>query len=930
MANATGAPIPAGLLHSRFEAFASGNPKCPAIIAEGRTLTYGDLQALANQIGRWARRNGARPNALVAVVMEKGWEQVAGVLGILTSGAAYLPIDASVPRERLCYLLDHGQVSLVLTQSWHDERIEWPTGLKRLRVDQLDVLHPDGAVLESVQQPEDLAYVIYTSGSTGLPKGVAIDHRGAVNTVIDVNSRFAVRSGDRVLALSALNFDLSVYDIFGLLAAGGAIVMPKAGSERDPAHWLEIMRQHRVTMWNTVPALMQMLVDYVEAQSTELPECLRLVMMSGDWIPVRPPDRIRALRGGAAIVSLGGATEASIWSILYPVESATKGWKSIPYGRPMVNQSFHVLSDLLAPRPDWVPGQLHIGGLGLAKGYWRDVQRTNASFITHPGTGERLYRTGDLGRYLPDGSIEFLGREDFQVKIRGHRIELGEIETAISQHPEVGAAVVVAAGENRGHRRLVAYVVKSASPGLATNAIRDPRQRLEFKRRKIGLREIDGGPNVAFEVAAAGGARDQHIRRRSFRRYAADPTSVADIGRLLACLSPIDVDGAMFPKYRYASAGGSYPVQIYLHVKPGRVTGLPAGAYYYHPQQRCLARVADNQALDPAAFAHSRALFDASAFALFLVAQFDAIAPLYGAASRDFCLIEAGSICQLLETEAPANGIGLCQVGGVGFELLRPTFVLDKGHVYLHCLVGGGIDERMTSLEGVLEDADEYRRILELIGGGESGRAGAEASEHGMGAPTHGAPIELRDDAFAEGLKQFLRGKLPDYMVPASVVLLDAMPLSANGKVDRKALPVPGVPESSDGRSGARPGTDAERAIAAIWREILKVDDINLHDNFFELGGDSVLAIQIIARANRSGLHLSPADMFEHQTVAELAAVCGRGGGGASAAGSGIDVPATEATASPPGLDPEANEFGWSPDELRQIGGLIDKALGDG
>ncbi len=397
--NSTDAPIPDGLLHSRFFEQAGRRPDAPAVISPTATLSYGDLADRAKQVGHWLRAHGARPNTLVAVVMEKGWEQVVGVLGALASGAAYLPIDATLPTERLSYILDHGRVSLVLTQSWHDERIAWPDAVERLRIDESDDLGLEPSPIPPANDPGDLAYVIYTSGSTGHPKGVMIDHRGALNTVADINARFGVTAHDRVLALSALNFDLSVYDIFGLLGAGGAIVMPRPHSERDPAHWAELIEQHEVTLWDTVPALMQMLVEYIAGQSQELPACLRLVMMSGDWIPLDLPDRISAMSVDTDVISLGGATEASIWSILHPIDRVDPSWSSIPYGTPMVNQTFHVLNDALAPCPVWVPGWLYIGGIGLALGYWRDEDKTAASFITHPSTGQRLYRTGDLGRY---------------------------------------------------------------------------------------------------------------------------------------------------------------------------------------------------------------------------------------------------------------------------------------------------------------------------------------------------------------------------------------------------------------------------------------------------------------------------------------------------------------------------------------------------
>jgi amino acid adenylation domain-containing protein len=469
--NATDAPLSDELLHTLFNAQAPGRGAHPAVVAAGRTLSYEELYRYSNRVGRLLRGLGARPNELVAVVSEKGWEQAVGVLGVLQSGAAYLPVAPSQPAERLRYLLEHSGVRVALTQSKFAGTLSWPEGVRVVAVDDEEALKGFGdGPLEPAQRADDLAYVIYTSGSTGLPKGVMIDHRGAVNTILDLNRRFALTARDRVLALSSLSFDLSVYDIFGLLAAGGTVVIPDARAAQDPAHWAELTTRERVTIWNTVPALMKMLTEYLAGRGERLTPSLRLVMLSGDWLPVNLPGQIRELSEGAEVYSLGGATEASIWSILYPVGEVGADWKSIPYGRPMVNQRFHVLDEWLEPRPVWVPGQLYIGGVGLARGYRGDEEKTRASFFTHPRTGERLYRTGDWGRYLPGGDIEFLGREDFQVKVQGYRIELGEIEAALLDHSCLSAAVVAAVGEARGEKRLVAYVVPAEGADAPTPA----------------------------------------------------------------------------------------------------------------------------------------------------------------------------------------------------------------------------------------------------------------------------------------------------------------------------------------------------------------------------------------------------------------------------------------------------------------------------
>ncbi|WCN82395.1 non-ribosomal peptide synthetase/type I polyketide synthase [Micromonospora sp. LH3U1] len=462
--NRTDGPLPTGLLHEPFFATAARVPERPAVITPTRSLTYGELADRARAIAAHLGGLRVRPDELVAVVMDKGWEQCAAVLGVLAAGAAYLPIDPDLPDERVRFLLAHGQVRAVLTQGHlADSGVERFGDLEVLRVDDLRAL-PAGELPAIATTPRDLAYVIFTSGSTGLPKGVMIDHRGALNTVVDINERFRVGEDDRVLALSSLSFDLSVYDVFGPLAVGGAVVIPEAAAHRDPAAWLDLVTKANVTIWNSVPALMELFVEHLTVRDAT--GGLRLVMLSGDWIPVALPDRIRQVLDGPEVVSLGGATEASIWSILYPVGEVPATWTSIPYGRPMVNQTFHVLDDALRPRPTGVPGQLHIGGVGLARGYLRDEARTAASFVVDPATGERLYRTGDLGRFLPSGEIEFLGREDFQVKVQGYRIELGEIEAALAQHPEVRGAVVVAHGEPRGAKRLVGFVVPQVPGGM--------------------------------------------------------------------------------------------------------------------------------------------------------------------------------------------------------------------------------------------------------------------------------------------------------------------------------------------------------------------------------------------------------------------------------------------------------------------------------
>ena len=286
-----------------------------------------------------------------------------------------------------------------------------------------------------------------------------------VNTIVDVNERFSVSKEDKCIALSNLNFDLSVYDIFGLLIAGGTVVIPNAEQVKEPHHWLELVQNHNITLWNSVPAFMQMFMEFLSSKpDVKLP--LRLVIMSGDWIPLKLPEMIKAYSETVRVISMGGATEASIWSNYYEIESIEEHWKSIPYGKPLTNQKFYILDNEMNECPNWVPGRLFIAGEGLARGYWQDTERTEERFITHPVTNERMYYTGDLGRYWPDGNIEFLGREDSQVKIRGHRIELGEIENALLTN-ELIKNVAVIIEENKSG--LAAAVVLKEGMKAADN-----------------------------------------------------------------------------------------------------------------------------------------------------------------------------------------------------------------------------------------------------------------------------------------------------------------------------------------------------------------------------------------------------------------------------------------------------------------------------
>ncbi len=455
-------PLKDFCLHGLLEYQAQISPASTALVSSNTKFTYRELLSASAQIAQQLITIGVAPNRLVAVVMEKGWEQVVAVFAILQSGAAYLPIDPHLPAERITYLLEHGDVEIALTQSRLQKSVAWPENIHRINVDQAADVNVVTIPPLRTHNNKDLAYVIFTSGSTGMPKGVMITHEAAVNTILDINNKYSVTSKDKVLAISALNFDLSVYDIFGTIAAGGTIVMPDAQDIRDPSAWNSWIATENVTIFNSVPALMQLLINHVTDNTAQLHESLRLVMMSGDWIPLDLPRQIRQAKANIEIISMGGATEASIWSNYFRVEQVEPQWKSIPYGYPLGNQHFYVLNEAMQLCPALVAGELYIGGIGVAQGYWKDEERTRNSFVHHPVTGEYLYRTGDMGRYTPAGYMEFLGRKDSQVKVQGFRVELGEIESAILKNKNVREALATINSDANG-KHIVAYVVNHSN-----------------------------------------------------------------------------------------------------------------------------------------------------------------------------------------------------------------------------------------------------------------------------------------------------------------------------------------------------------------------------------------------------------------------------------------------------------------------------------
>nr|WP_319556621.1 amino acid adenylation domain-containing protein [uncultured Vibrio sp.] len=445
--------LPEGLLHQGFWKNVEAFPNATAVIHGQESISYQTLADYAQNCAGALAKVGVVPGDRVAVSMNKGIGQIVAVLGILYAGAVYVPVSLDQPQERREGIYQGAGINVVLTDK-SDTKDSMPSS-QFLYLDWQTAIKSMPMVASPEIEPSKPAYIIYTSGSTGTPKGVVISHQGALNTCIALNQRYQINSNDRVLALSALHFDLSVYDIFGLLSAGGAIVLVNESERRDPSAWCHAIKKNNVTMWNSVPALFDMLLTYASCFSSSAPSELRLTMLSGDWIGLDLPERYRQYRPNGKFVAMGGATEASIWSNVFDVDQVASEWRSIPYGYPLPRQQYRVVDDFGRDCPDWVAGELWIGGDGVALGYFNDEFKTQAQFLHIDDCA--WYRTGDMGCYWPDGTLEFLGRRDKQVKIGGYRIELGEIEVALNNIPQVQRAIAIAVGNKA--KTLAAFIV---------------------------------------------------------------------------------------------------------------------------------------------------------------------------------------------------------------------------------------------------------------------------------------------------------------------------------------------------------------------------------------------------------------------------------------------------------------------------------------
>ncbi len=1008
-------------LHQLFEQQVVHQPEKVAVIFRDQQLTYAELNRRSNQLAHYLRRLGVGPDILVGMFMERSLEMVIALYGILKAGGAYVPIDPSYPKDRIAFMVKDTQVPVLITQKHL---------VKRLPDHQATTLIIDAEwqkiALEKDENfdcgvtPENLAYVIYTSGSTGRPKGAVLNHRGRVNNFCDFNRRYNVGPGDKVLGLASLSFDMHAYDNFGLMAAGGANVIVESSAILDPGRWAELMLKHEITIWHSVPALLEMYVDYIENRPELWPESLRLILLGGDWIPVNLPDRIKSLVKGVHVVSMGGATECSMDSTIYDIEEPSSGWKSIPYGVPMANQLAYVLDPNFNPVPVGVPGELYLGGVGVGRGYHNRPQLTAERFVPNPFSGipgDRMYRTGDLARYMPDGNLELLGRIDFQVKIRGFRVELGEITSALNQHPAVKEAVVVAKeidpkAPAKG-KQLVAYVVPETPSNESTEAAlqefnddqisqwqeiyeetysepietQDPtfniigwnssytglpipeEEMREWVNQSV-QRILSLQPKRVLEIACGTGLllfrvapHCQEYVGTDFSRTGLDyirrhlnqpewPMPQVSLMQRMADNFQ-DLNANSFDLVILHSVVQLFPsINYFLRVLEGAVEVTRPGGYIYigdvinlalmeafHtsvqlyqaanwlPKDKLRQRIKKIRDKEEQLFIHPEFFLTLKNYFpkitqveiqlrrgkyLNEMTRFRYDVVLYVESDANFnsqiqwlnWQNEKFTVAKLKEllNETKPDFLGIEAVPNArvareikAMELLSqsdgPATVGELRETLNHMSLEGFFDpeefwsigEELPYEVYVTWNREDFKDKFDVLFARKNGTETAKKIVPCVLNPRVTATKPLRTYAnnplqsvlirkLIPELRTFLQEKLPDYMIPSAFVLLEALPLSPNGKIDRKSLPPPDQSRPELSTDFVPPRNAIEEVVASVWSEVFEMESIGVQDNFLELGGHSLLATQIMTRLQDIfPIPIPLRYIFTSPTVAELA-----------------------------------------------------------
>ncbi len=932
--NHTAEPLPVALLHEGVFAQAECTPHAVAVVTpHHEKISYGELSLAARRLAAVLQKMSVMPGDRVAISMEKSIGQIVAVLAILYVGGVYVPIPPDQPLSRRRVICDSAGIKIVIIAP-EQQNADWSQNIRCMTWQQ--DAHCPPLTHMAKRAVTDPAYIIYTSGSTGIPKGVMISHQSALNTCLDINRRHQVQRHDRLLALSALHFDLSVYDIFGILSAGGVLVLIQENQRRDPSSWEMLIAQHHITLWNSVPALFDMLLTYCEGMETDTPKTLRTVMLSGDWIGLSLPGRYRAFNPDGVFSAMGGATEAAIWSNEYIVKKMDTQWRSIPYGYPLANQRYRIVGADGRDCPDWVVGELWIGGTGVALGYFNDEERTAAQFVIDQG--ERWYRTGDLGCYHPEGWLEFMGRRDSQVKIGGYRIELGEIDAALNQITGIRKGVALTCGEKE--KSLVAFLELAdetlcqrinRAPQLPT-AYRDlfpamPAIIRDTHKTDTGISHSNHPPQVALFLL-------EHLSR-----YGMTFTSSQSLADSLQQYQPL-------PEYHdWFARMLAYLCQCNLLVGSdhhGYQATRPSSAYNHalNHAAECiperwhatLRRILTGQQtavtlLDDPQFAPEQQLFALPETQQWLTGLKHLIVTLSQRLQRPVNVMEfdarSGLCAQWL-----AEQISDQHLAYIGFERAQALLNLmqTRLNAYPHAAVKRWSEQIPEScqhqadiilLNNVLHREENPANCIHallplaqpgaLILAAELHHASPVSlittellSPHGIRLRTASQwlsllplqtedPITLgnlnvllmqtRDNVTLpdrEKIKSVLAQHLPGYMIPQRLQVIPHLPLTPNGKIDRQALAQslcsPTQTEAETAQNDQILLNAEEHTVAAIWQRLLNTPQPGRHCDFFQLGGDSLLATRLIGELAQQGLKGELSHLFRNPQLAAFTA----------------------------------------------------------
>jgi amino acid adenylation domain-containing protein/FkbM family methyltransferase len=822
-------------LHELFEEQVQRTPE--AMAAAHRSLTYRELNARANQLAHHLKRFGVGPEVVVPVCMERSVELTLVLLAVLKAGGAYLPIEPSDPAERNARMIAEANSGVVLVQKRFASGGEF-RGKRLIAVDQDFELDEPESNLEVEMTPDNLAYMIYTSGSTGQPKGAMNTHRGIVNRLHWMQQTYCLTSADRVLQKTPYTFDVSVWEFFWPLISGAGLVMAEPGGHRDPVYLAKLIEEQQITTVHFVPSMLAAFLAHISKGRLG---CLKRVICSGEALPFELVQRWYELFD-VELHNLYGPTEAAVdvTSWLCPKQTAEK---RVLIGKPISNIQIHVLDSCLNPVPLGARGEIFIGGVGVGRGYWRRPDLTAERFVPDPFSVDpsaRLYRTGDLGRYLWDGSIEYLGRIDHQVKLRGFRIELGEIESVIRQHPGVVEAAAVRIGEDESEQ-LVAYIVPARAEdcidssrmhtlpnGMQVSHFHHYETNMLFEeifveqtylKKGVGLR-----PDACvFDVGANIGLFGLYVHAvcPGAKLYAFEPIPPI-FQKLQTNLAIYGIDARLF---QCGLSNSEKQAEFSFYPEMTMMSGLYADAR----QDEQVVR-ATMQGRQP----------ELTAFADEL---------LQGKFQPDTCSCRLTTLSQIMRQEHVAR-IDLLKIDVERSEWDVLLGIEPADWPKIDQVVIETHEDRLESVTQLLRRHGFNVCIAREGALKESGLVNiyatrAAAMEDELARPVPPLQSVRKSGTLCPDVIAFLKQRLPEYMVPSAFVVLPQFPISANGKLDRKRLP---KPETDNAPAFISPRTEIEQEIANIWMAVLKRPGIGVNDDFFLLGGHSLLATQVIAR----------------------------------------------------------------------------------